>query len=40
MLSPLLFIAVLYLMNRKTVMKEAMEKLLYAESLYTLRVTS
>ena len=33
MLSPLLFIAVLDLISRKTVMKDAMKKLLYAEYL-------
>ena len=33
MLSPLLFIAVLYLISRKTVMKDAMKKLLYADDL-------
>ena len=32
-LSPLLFIAVLDLINRKTVMKDAMKKLLYADDL-------
>ena len=32
-LSPLLFIAVLDLISRKTVMKDAMKKLLYAEDL-------
>ena len=32
-LSPLLFIAVLDLMSRKTVMKDAMKKLLYADDL-------
>ena len=32
-LSPLLFIAVLDLISRKTVMKDAMEKLLYADDL-------
>ena len=33
MLSPLLFVAVLYLISRKTVMKDAMKKLLYADDL-------
>ena len=33
MLSPLLFIAVLDLINRKTVVKDAMKKLLYADDL-------
>ena len=33
MLSPLLFIEVLYLINRKTVVKDAMKKLLYADYL-------
>ena len=33
MLSPLLFIAVLDLISRKTVMKDAMKKLLYADDL-------
>ena len=33
MLSPLLFITVLDLISRKTVMKDAMEKLLYADDL-------
>ena len=32
-LSPLLFIAVLDLISRKTVMKDAMKKLLYADNL-------
>ena len=32
-LSPLLFIAVLDLISRKTVMKDAMKKLLYADDL-------
>ncbi len=32
-LSPLLFITVLYLISRKTVMKDAMKKLLYADNL-------
>ena len=32
-LSPLLFIAVLNLINRKTVVKDAMKKLLYADGL-------
>ena len=32
-LSPLLFIAVLDLINRKTVVKDAMKKLLYADDL-------
>ena len=32
-LSPLLFIAVLDLISRKTVMKDAMRKLLYADDL-------
>ena len=32
-LSPLLFMAVLDLINRKTVMKDAMKKLLYADDL-------
>ena len=32
-LSPLLFIAVLDLINRKTVMKDAMKKVLYADDL-------
>ena len=33
MLSPLLFISVLDLISRKTVMKDAMKKLLYADDL-------
>ena len=33
MLSPLLFIVVLDLISRKTVMKYAMKKLLYADNL-------
>ena len=33
MLSPLLFIAVLDLISRKTVMKDAMKKLRYADDL-------
>ena len=33
MLSPLLFIAVLDLISRKTVVKDAMKKLLYADDL-------
>ncbi len=33
MLSPLLFISVLGLISRKTVMKDAMKKLLYADNL-------
>ena len=32
-LTPLLFVAVLDLISRKTVMKDAMEKLLYADDL-------
>ena len=33
MLSPLLFMAVLNVISRKTVMKDAMKKLLYADDL-------
>ena len=33
MLSPLLFIAVMYLISRKTVVKDATKKLLYADDL-------
>ena len=33
MLSPLLFIVVLDLISRKTVVKDAMKKLLYADNL-------
>ncbi len=33
MLSPLLFISVLALISRNTVMKDAMKKLLYADDL-------
>ena len=33
MLSPLLFIPVLYLINRKTVVKDAMKKLIYTDDL-------